>query len=105
MQDETTPQDSAAMPPASTGSVDAPVAWLVTGGDYEYATIFKDRAAAWVESDGKGRVVPLYRSPALSATEQQAIADAISCCEDITYGGAANQEAADVLKALLERLK
>jgi hypothetical protein len=37
--------------------------------------------------------------------EREAIKDAISCCEDITYGGAADQEAADVLKALLERLR
>lgn len=41
----------------------------------------------------------------LTDAERRAIEGAIDCCEDITYGGAANQEAADVLKALLERLK
>jgi len=41
----------------------------------------------------------------LTDAEREAIKDAISCCEDITYGGAADQEAADVLKALLERTK
>jgi len=41
----------------------------------------------------------------LTDAERAAVKDAISCCEDITYGGAADQEAADVLKALLERTK
>ena len=41
----------------------------------------------------------------LTDAEREAIKDAISCCEDITYGGAADQEAADVLNALLERTK
>lgn len=51
-------------------------------------------------------VAPLYEEPPLlTDVERQAIEGAISCCEDITYGGAANQEAADVLKALLERTK
>ena len=48
--------------------------------------------------------MPPDKADILTDEERQAIKDAISCCEDITYGGAADQEAADVLKALLERL-
>ena len=41
----------------------------------------------------------------LTDDEFKAVIDAIGCCEDITYGGAANQEAADTLRALLKRIK
>ena len=111
MTDETTPQDSAAMSPASTGSVE-PVAWAVIWENDErfdrYTVSFTEEAArrhATSCPSMKSTVITLYRSPALADSERQAINGAIDCCEDITYGGAANQEAADVLKALLERLK
>jgi len=41
----------------------------------------------------------------LTDEERQAILTAIQLCEDITYGGAADQHAADVLRSLLARLK
>lgn len=37
----------------------------------------------------------------LTDNERQAIIDAIDCCEDITYGGPANPEAAATLRGLL----
>jgi hypothetical protein len=51
------------------------------------------------------QVVTVTMDATLTDEERRAIKDAISCCEDITYGGAADQDAADVLKALLERTK
>jgi hypothetical protein len=51
------------------------------------------------------QVVTVTMDATLTDAEREAIKDAISCCEDITYGGAADQEAADVLNALLERTK
>lgn len=110
MADDTTPQDGKAMSPASTGSV-RPFAWAVVWENDErfdrYTVSFTEQAArrhATSCPSMKSTVVPLYRLPALADSERQAIKGAIDCCEDITYGGAANQEAADVLKALLERL-
>jgi len=41
---------------------------------------------------------------ALTDAEREAIKAGIEACEDITYGGATDQEAADTLKALLARL-
>jgi hypothetical protein len=41
----------------------------------------------------------------LTDAEREAILTAIQLCEDITYGGAADQHAADVLRSLLGRLK
>jgi len=51
------------------------------------------------------QVVTVTMDATLTDAERKAIEGAIDCCEDITYGGAANQEAADVLKALLKRTK
>ena len=41
----------------------------------------------------------------LTKDELEAIKSAIAACEDITYGSATDQEAADTLKALLARTK
>jgi len=40
----------------------------------------------------------------LTDEEREAIKAGIEACEDITYGSATDQEAADTLKALLARL-
>ena len=97
---------------ASTGSAAGePVAWGVVDDRGLQLAIHAtpERAGHMAKNFGVGlaEIVPLYRrqQPTLTDAEREAIADAISCCEDITYGGAANQEAADVLKALLERTK
>ena len=87
-----------------------PVAWAVMDGTKTlvgYHSCSREKAEAWAREYGFPEVVPLYRhpQPTLTDAEREAIKDAISCCEDITYGGAADQEAADVLNALLERTK
>jgi hypothetical protein len=41
----------------------------------------------------------------LTDEEREAIKSGIAACEDITYGSATDQEAADTLKALLARTK
>ena len=91
---------------ASTGS--RLVAWAVLRIDGSIYDVYANEEEAKAIDEavtGNHGVVPLCRSPTLTDAEREAIKDAISCCEDITYGGAADQEAADVLKALLERTK
>jgi hypothetical protein len=110
MTDETTPQDDAAMSPASTGSV----AWQSLGmiSDERLKSLMeqvgmpnsRSLKEALMQCDKEARLDASSRL-SLTDAEREAIKEAISCCEDITYGGAADQEAADVLKALLERLK
>ena len=51
------------------------------------------------------RAVIAAGEPTLTDAEREAILTAIQLCEDITYGGAADQHAADVLRSLLGRLK
>jgi hypothetical protein len=41
----------------------------------------------------------------LTDEEREAIKAGISACEDIVYGGATDQEAADTMRRLLDRLK
>jgi hypothetical protein len=41
----------------------------------------------------------------LTDKEREAIRAGIATCEDITYGSAADQGSADILRALLERTK
>jgi hypothetical protein len=41
----------------------------------------------------------------LTEEEREAIKAGISACEDIVYGGATDQEAADTMRRLLDRLK
>lgn len=98
MTDETTPQDDAAMPPASTGSVCEPVAWLVTGDGYEYATLLKEHAEVVAEEED-GVVVPLCRSPTLTDAERE-ILPVISK----TIRGRGWRDWSDVIDGLLERL-
>jgi hypothetical protein len=53
------------------------------------------RAASVTDVGGAG--------PTLTDAEREAIEAGIAACEDITYGGASDQEAADVLRGLLDR--
>ena len=77
MTDETTPQDSAAMPPASAGSQGAPVAWGVFYGDGKLHSSWDSHAKAECTAltmrkfDHLGVYVsPLYRSPTLTDEER-----------------------------------
>lgn len=98
MSDETTPQDSAAMSPASDGSVAGkPVAWaaLRDDGDIAWIGYTPDCAA-----DGAccRRIVPLYRSPSLTAAEREAVETCIADDEAMTH-----HSRAAILRGLLER--
>ena len=84
---------------ASAGSVAGePVAWFVDGVGYPYATVIRERAQAWADSDG-GVIVPLYRQPqpTLTDAEREAVAWAVSAAEDCQH------PADDALRGLLER--
>ena len=83
-----------------------PVAWLAHSDEWQMVSLHREHADAAAAENGAG-VIPLYRQPqpALTDEERQAILTAIQLCEDITYGGAADQHAADVLRSLLERSK
>ena len=122
MDNSTTPQDSAAMSPASTGSVEgAPVAWevlLPRVGTYDIHS-FQWEAEAIVDAlrlQGTiAKVVPLYRQPqpTLTVEEREAIerlCDAAfdMIADDKCAGGChwqADAAAVEVVRGLLERLK
>jgi hypothetical protein len=111
MTDETTPQDSEAMSPASAGSHGEPVAWGVatSGGFVVYAMRTRSEAARYVADETN--IVPLYRSPTLTDDEREALEAGISLCEGVA--GEANENAnanawakkAGRLRELLDRLK
>ena len=79
-----------------------PVAWHVTGDDYEYATLLEEHARAVVEEEG-GTVAPLYRSPTLTDAERTAIEAVIEDYEQDGEPASAGRVA--TLRGLLERLK
>ena len=62
MDNSTTPQDGKAMSPASTGSVDAPVAWAALRDDGDIAWIGYTPEGAADGACGR-QIVPLYRQP------------------------------------------
>lgn len=104
-------QDADEPSPASDGSVAGkPVAWFVDGVGYPYATVIRERAQAWADSDG-GVIVPLYRQPqpALTDAEREAVeaaaADDVSDAQvyDAEYSEELRARAA-TLRGLLERL-
>ena len=109
MSDETTPQDSAAMSPASAGSVGQPVAWgLLDEGEVHAAYVFKDEAAHTLNRTGDtdSVIVPLYRQPqsAITDAEREAVEAAIDRFRD-WVNGTDDEEREVALRGLLERLK
>jgi hypothetical protein len=101
MTDETKPQDSAAMPPASAGS--QPVAWIVDGGKISYAPsrlcLLKHEATNLVYAFG-GTVCPLFRSPALTEAERECL----EWAEELA-GNCEEFDRVNTLRNLLERTK
>ena len=104
MSDSTTPQDDAAMSPASTGSVAEPVAWevfLPGVGTYDIHSFRWEAAAiahALLANEGAiAAVCPLFRQPqsALTEAEREALEVALVWV---------NPERQDTLRGLLERL-
>ena len=71
MSDETTPQDSAAMPPASAGSHGEPVAWLIRADGWQIVSLFREHAdAAADENDAEVSPLYLHPQPALTDAER-----------------------------------
>ena len=106
MSDSDNTQDSAAMSPASTGSVDAPVAWatLFCGSPLvvsRFKQICDDEA--YYQGD-VATVIPLYRSPTLTDAEMEAVEAAVWRFED-AINGFDDADRAAALRGLLERLK
>ena len=85
MTDKTTPQDSAAMPPASAGSRGDAVGWILFHGDrMTFDVVFETRDEAEKYSrayERKPDIVPVYRSPTLTDAEREAIDDAAEDAE------------------------
>jgi hypothetical protein len=109
MTDETKPQGSAAMSPASAGS-HAAVAWAVTptgkDGEIDCEFVYPCEATAGDVALGcNGVVVPLYRQSTLTDEEREAVAAAIKSLLDDPYDGAPISPHAATLRNLLERMK
>ena len=104
MTDETTPQDSAAMPPASAGS--QPVAWAVMQPD-SYS-VFASRALAEKKRllCFGGDIAPLYLQPqpTLTDDEWEAVWLAVGMFAEGPEHIKRHEEMADALRGLLERL-
>ena len=98
MENSTTPQDSAAMPPASHGSVAE--AWLVSRNGYTSVTM-SDSLALHRQQNGC-EIIPLYRSPTLTDAERTAIEAVIEDYEQDGEPASAGRVA--TLRGLLERL-
>ena len=85
-----------------------PVAWHVTGDDYEYATLLEEHARAIVQEDGGTvkplyqTVIPLYLSPTLTDAERTAIQRLVEDYEQ--DGEPASAGVVCTLRGLLERL-
>ncbi len=104
MTDETTPQDSAAMSPASAGSHGQPVAWLIHADGWQMVSLFREHAdAAADENDAE--VSPLYRRPTLTDEERTALRKVLRRVREDYFAGrfADSVEVAAVIDGLLER--
>ena len=114
MSDETTPQDDAAMSPASAGSVvGKPVAWMVADPSGRIEACRESHAEAaelatdfTATEDGevvyKAFAVYSQPQPAITAAEREAAMTLISCGEQSEDVG--DQHAAATIRSLLERL-
>ena len=113
MSDETKPQDSAAMSPASAGSQCEPVAWVAFAADAsESVALFLTRDAAERAARKYGWfVAELFARPALTDEERQAMdagADALESLASNDNDGrirAALMIAANTLRGFLNRTK
>ena len=115
MSDETTPQDDAAMSPASAGSVE-PVAWAVMSGSdivYDIYDVEGEAVAIclWLrdeEDDGSWVTMPLYPKqpqPTLTDSERKALETAVRMAGDPSPITAPQVfEYAATLRGLMERL-
>jgi hypothetical protein len=96
------------MSAASRGS--QPVAWWVTlpGRDFPYLSHIQERAIFCQKDEPGSEVVPLYRQPALTDEEREAIERDLSWlqwCEDNGQIGDVGRKDIAALRGLLERTK
>lgn len=84
-----------------------PVAWAVDRGAAYPALCYTHCDALHEASKSRGEVVPLYRSPALTAAEREAIREALAGAEQDArlFGNAAAAKDAVALRGLLDRTK
>jgi hypothetical protein len=101
MTDDTTTQDSAAMPPASDGSVSEPVAWVAfaTDASESRAVCLTRQEAETVSRKHGWGVAPLY-AVRLTDAEREVLGNV---ADDARYRALAYTER--VVRGLLERLK
>jgi hypothetical protein len=102
MSDSTTPQDDKAMSLASAGS--QPVAWEIrrSDGALEALTPCVRMSEQILRCIGGGTILPLYRHPQPTLTDEERGAIALAKSRLGTSDG--DWQADDVLAALLERL-
>jgi hypothetical protein len=108
MSDETTPQDSAAMSPASAGS--QPVAWIAVfdghDADGEFVWPGRGRAMEWASARHGVTIAPLYRQPQPTLTDEEREAINMSrqiLVSDPSMNPAQRAEWAITLSRLLDR--
>lgn len=87
----------------SRGSRGEPVAYYVRGSEYDTGCEFEFVTLSRGHAEATGGTVKTLVW--LTDEEREAIKAGISACEDIVYGGATDQEAADTMRRLLDRLK
>ena len=101
MSDSTTPQDDAAMSPASTGSVvDGPLAWCVISDFYYAPVVSADEDAARRLAKGSDKVLALYPHPPLTDAERLALDWAATTARDESQ-----IQLHKTLRSIMDRLK
>jgi len=81
-----------------------PVAWAVDRGAVYPVLCYTHCDALHEASKSRGEVVPLYRSPALTDAEREAIAVCAAACENAAqYGISDDARRAAALRGLLAR--
>ena len=104
MNDSTTPQDDAAMSPASDGSVGEPMAFAVTQPDSYVVVLSLHSAFAMRDMCGGGEIVPLYRQPQPTLTDAEREAVRFFSLIDGPHNVPVANKRAATLRGLLERL-
>jgi len=98
MSDETKPQDSAAIPPASAGSHGEPVAWLIHADGWQMVSLFREHADSAAE-ENDAEVSPLYLHPQPTLTNRE-----IESLEWAAITASESLGHAEAIRGLLERL-
>ena len=107
-----TQEDAGSAPMLGSHSCNPNARLIVSGSPTidEYRTALQkcvaDKASDWKAAcDSAEAASKEINRLRLTEEEREAIKAGISACEDIVYGGATDQEAADTMRRLLDRLK